>query len=117
MDDSVTVHQRYLQLLMAEIYKTNYDLNPNFVKQMFEEKAMPYNLRCSDKLQLPKAKTTCLGIDTVRFMGMKVWETLPPELKNSDSLQVFKRAIKAHKCQACNCRLCKMFYPNLGFLL
>ena len=65
MDDSVTVHQRNLQLLMAEIYKTNYDLNPNFVKQMFEEKAMPYNLRCSDKLQLPKTKTTCLGIDTV----------------------------------------------------
>ena len=85
------------------------------MKQIFEEKVMPYNLRCSNKLQLPKAKTTCLGINTVRFVGTKVWET--PELKKSNSLQIFKRLIKAHKCEACNCRLCKTFYPNLSFLL
>ena len=117
MDNSVTVPQRNLQLLMVEIYKTKYNLNSSFMKQIFEEKEMPYNLRCSDRLRLPKAKTTCLRIDAVRFMGKKVWETLPAELKNSDSLQVFKRVIKAHKCHACNCRLCKVFYPNSGFLL
>ena len=33
MDNSVTVHQRNLQLLMLEIYKTKYDLNPSFMKQ------------------------------------------------------------------------------------
>ena len=78
---------------------------------------MPYNLRFSDNLQLPRAKTTCLGIDTVRFMGEKVWETLPPELKHSDSLQIFERVIYAQKCHACNCRLCEISYPNLGSLL
>ena len=71
MDNSVTVHQRNLQLLMVEIYKTKSNLNPSFMKTIFEEKELPYNLRCSDKLQLPKAKTTCLGIDTIRFMGKK----------------------------------------------
>ena len=50
MDNSVTVHKRNLQLLMVEIYKTKYNLNPNFMKQILEEKEMPYNLRCSDKL-------------------------------------------------------------------
>ncbi len=117
IDNSVTVHQRNLQLLMVEIYKTKFNLNPAFMKQIFKEKETSYNLRCSDKLQLPKAKTTCLGVDTVRFMGKKVWETLPTELKNADSLQIFKTYIKTHKCQACNCRLCKTFYANLGFLL
>ena len=39
------------------------------MKHIFEEKVLPYNLRCSDKLQLPKGKTTGLGIDTVRFVG------------------------------------------------
>ena len=60
MDDSVTVHQRNLQLLMVEIYKTKYDPNPSFMKQIFEEQAMPYNLRCSDRLQLPKRKQPAL---------------------------------------------------------
>ena len=50
MDNSVTVHKRNLQLLMVEIYKTKYNLNPSFMKQILEEKEMPYNLRCSDKL-------------------------------------------------------------------
>ena len=45
---------------MAGIYKTKYNLNPNFMKQIFEEKEMPYNLRCSDKLQLQKAKKPAL---------------------------------------------------------
>ena len=35
MDNSVTVHQRNLQLLMVEIYKTKYNLNPSFMKQIF----------------------------------------------------------------------------------
>ena len=117
IDNSVTVHQKNLQLLMIEIYKTKHDLNPSFMTQIFEEKVLPYNLRCCDKLQLPKAKTTALGIDTVRFVGGKVWEKLPPELKQSNSLQNFKRIMKVHKCDACNCRVCKPFYRNVGFIV
>ena len=117
MDDSVTVHQRNLQLLMIEIYKTRNDLNPSFMKQISEEKVLPYNPRWSEKLQLPKAKTAGFGIDTVRFVGGRVWETLPPELKNSSSLKIFKGHIKTHKCDACNCRLCEHFYPNLVFFM
>ena len=112
MDNLVTVHQRKLQLLMIVVYKTRNNLNLSFMKQIFEAKVLPYNLRCSAKLQLPKAKTTGFGIDTVRFVGGRVWETLPLEPKKSSSLQIFKRHIKTHKCDACNWRLCKHFDPN-----
>ena len=87
-DNSVTLHQRNLQLLMMEIYKTRFDRNPSFMKQIFEEKILPFKLRFSNKLKLLKAKTTGLGIDTVRFVGGKVWETLPLELKRSNSLKI-----------------------------
>ena len=69
MDNSVTVHHRNMQLLMIEIYKARNNLNPSFMKQIFEAKVFPYNLRCSGKLQLPKATATGLGIDTVKFVG------------------------------------------------
>ena len=75
---------------MIEIYKTKHDTNPSFAKQIIEEDVLPYILRCSDKLQLPKAKTTSPGIYTVRFFGGEVWETLPPELKNQTPLTVSK---------------------------
>ena len=38
MDNSVTVHQRNLPLLMIEIYKTRHDLNPSFMKQIFQKR-------------------------------------------------------------------------------
>ena len=66
VDNSVNVHQRNLQLFMVEIYKTETNLNPRFMKQIFEEKGMP---RCSDKLQLPGAKRTYSGKDMVKFVG------------------------------------------------
>ena len=81
MDNSVIVHQRNLQLLVIEIYKTKYNLNSSFMKQILEEKETLYNLKYSDKLQLLKAKTTCLGIDTVRFMGKRYGRHYQQSLK------------------------------------
>ena len=57
--------------------------------QVFEEKNVPYNLRESNSLTLPKAKTT-YGIDTVRYIGKKLWQVLPTEIKESQSLEAFK---------------------------
>ena len=69
--NSVSMHQKNLQLLMVEIYKTRNHLNPSFVMEIFEEKAMPCQLRGSSNLNLPKVRTTCYGTDIVRFMGKK----------------------------------------------
>ena len=38
MDNSVSVHQRNLQLLMIEIYKTKNNLNPSFMEDIFVER-------------------------------------------------------------------------------
>ena len=116
MDNSVTVHQRNLQLLMIEIYKARNNLNPSFMKQIFEAKVLPYNLWCSEKLQPPKAKTIDLRIDTVRFVWGRVWETISLELKKSSSLQIFKRHIKTHRCDACNCTFVNIFISIQVFL-
>ena len=71
-DNSVSIHQKSLQLLMVEINKTRNHLNPSFMMEILEEKAMPYQLRSSRNLNLPKVRTTCYGTDTVRFMGQRI---------------------------------------------
>ena len=35
------------------------------------------NLRGSNDLALPRARTNLYGIDTIRFVGRKLWQTLP----------------------------------------
>ena len=58
-DNSVSVHQRNLQLLMIEIYKTKSSLNPSFMEGIFIERPnIPYTLRNNDGLLVPRANTT-----------------------------------------------------------
>ena len=50
---SLTVHQRNLQLLMIEIFKTKNNLNPTFMKDIFVVKNSYYSLRNPNHFQLP----------------------------------------------------------------
>ena len=83
--NSVSVHQRNLQLLLIEIYRTINNLNPSFMAEAFFTNVVPYNfLHCTNLL--PKARTKMYGIDTVRFVGQKLRQTLPKEIKESQTL-------------------------------
>ena len=44
-DNSVTVHHKNLQALVTEIFKVKNDLAPDILKDVFEFKEPPYNLR------------------------------------------------------------------------
>ena len=114
-DNSVTVHQRNLQLLMVEIYKTKENLNPEFMKDIFITNDMPYSLRGGNSLLQPSARTTNFGIETTPFIGHKLWQMLPNDIKTANPLAVFKNRIKTWKGEKCNCRLCRIFVANLGF--
>ena len=100
-NNSVSVHQKNLQLLLIEIFKTINGLNPPIMKEVFVSRHIPYNLRTGNELELPNAKTGIIS--------------LPREIKESQSLETFKTKIKTIKLQ-CSCRLCKLFVPNLGFI-
>ena len=70
-DNAVPIHVRNLQLLITEIYKTKWELNPSFLKEIFVKKRSPYGLRSCDNLQLPQARTTCNGLDMISFRGCR----------------------------------------------
>ena len=102
--------------LKRPMFKTVNNLNPSFMAEVFVTKDVPYNLRGSNNLALPRARTNLYGIDTIRFVGQKLWQTLPREIKESQSLEIFKRNIKTIRTFDCSCKLCKNFITNLGSL-
>ena len=115
-DNAVPIHIRNLQLLVTEIYKTKWELNPSFMKEIFVEKRSPYGLRSCDNLQLPQARTTCNGLDTISFRGCRLWQALPNDIQQSNTLSSFKSRIKLWKGEECNCRICRPFVAQFGFL-
>ena len=62
-----------------------------------------YNLRGSNFLDGRRVKSVTYGTESISFLAPKIWEILPNELKDSDTLQIFSR-------------LCKICLSQAGFI-
>ena len=67
-DNTVPIHIRNLQLLITEVYKTKWELNPSFMKEIFVEKHSPYRLR--KKLPL---STIASSAHYVQWLGYDIF--------------------------------------------
>ena len=57
LNNKLKIHQRQLQFLAIEIYKSKNKLNPSFTWKTYKEKNIPYSLRRNISLFIPNAKT------------------------------------------------------------
>ena len=65
---------------MVEIFKTKNNLNPTFMKDIFTERDVQYNLRSKNNLQLANVKTAKYGIENIQHTGHHLWASLPEEI-------------------------------------
>ena len=116
-DGSVSPHQRSLQALAIEMFKVAKGLSPEIMKTIFElnDNSRP-NLRNTSQFKTRRIKTTHFGTESLSFLGPKIWDQVPQELKNIEVLQTFKKAIKNWVPNECPCRLCKTYLHGVGFI-
>ena len=87
LDNSVTVHQKNLQVLVIEIYK----VKNGIMNDIFELQNPTYNLRSScNQFRRENVKTIHYDIQSVRYLGRKIWELVPNNIKYSNSLSKFR---------------------------
>ena len=53
-----------------------------------------YNLRNPTNFIIPQLKTVIYGLQSIQVLGPKKWESLTNDLKNKESVDSFKIAIK-----------------------
>ena len=116
MGSSVTVHDRNLKRLSTEMFTVKNKLSPVPIQELFEAHVNYHNLRSNRCWEIPRVRTVNYGTETMRYRGPKIWEMIPPNIKESKSLNEFKTKIKNWKPTDRTCRLCKEFVPNLGFI-
>ena len=114
-DNSDSIHQRNLQLLVTGIYRTRMNLNPPFRKEIFVEREIHYNLRVTNNIYAHKPRTKAYGLENVSFLGKNLWRHLPLHIKESLTVKHFKKDIKFWSF-TCNCRLCKSYIANIGYI-
>ena len=78
LDDKLKIHEKKLQFLAIEMYKSKNKLNPSFMWKTYKEKNTPYSLWRSISLFVPNAQTRKYGINS----GSVLWNNRPIKLKN-----------------------------------
>ena len=93
-----TLETRRAKSKAKTMYKVLNNLAPSSLAELFEQKRniTQYDLRgSSTSLQLPQPKTEKLK-KSFSYDGARVWNSLPADVRNSDTLTIFKNGIRAH---------------------
>ena len=85
-DNSCKIHDRNLQKLVTEILKVKINLAPEIMKEVFEIVECRYTLINELQLKSRKIHSVRYGIETASFVGARVWNSLPSDLKECKSL-------------------------------
>ena len=115
-DRSVTIHHRNIRALAREIYKAIQGISPPLLNEVFVPRQCNYDLRGNNFLERRRVKLVRYGTGSISFLAPKIREILPNEIKDSDTLQIFKAKIKKWVPVEYPCGLCKIYLPQVGFI-
>ena len=107
LSGGVTFHIKFIRKLLEEIFKSINNLSPPFMSELFVPKCSGYDLRRGQQLVLPLTKTVKFGMQSLSFSGSLIWDQLPKNVKDSPTLNVFKRKLKLLPDTFCTCLLCR----------
>jgi hypothetical protein len=101
-----TLHLKRLKSIACEVFKSLNDLNPIFMKRMFNLKDTEYDLRNTHILVQPKFDKMRYGKATFSYYGAHLWNLLPNDIKVCETLSNFKDILRMWDGPACQCSLC-----------
>ena len=104
-----TMNVKRPRFLCVEIYKTINNLNPSFMKQIYELRETNRNVREKHRLNLniPNYNQATFGKKSLRIFGPKIWNGLPYHIKSPKNLESLKTVIKNWDGVKCKCVICK----------
>lgn len=106
------------QTLAIEMFKVKHKLCPEISTDIFMEKANnQYNFRNHTDFLTPQANSVYCGTESISYLGPRIWDIVPEEIKQKNSLNSFKESIKMWVPTNCPCRLCKVYLDGVGLLI
>ena len=96
-----------------EMYSCRNKLNPSSMWKAYGEKSTPYSLRSGVPFLVPDANTWKYVINSLKFRRSVLWNNLPVNLKECQSLLKFKPLLKQNGSLPCTCsarRIYKYFH-------
>ena len=92
-----------------------YNDNKSLMSEIFDKRNNVYD-RNPSEFGRPIVRSVISGTESISFLGPKIWDIVPNELKQLETANAFKRDIKKWKPLNCPCRLCRLYIKNVGSL-
>ena len=84
-DGSVSIHKQNLRFLACEMFKLKRDMAPELIKELIlPNRQRRYELRNNPDFAVPIVKSVHKGFESLSYVGPKIWELLPLEIKEAD---------------------------------
>ena len=82
---------------------------------IFIKRNVTYNFRKNSTFETRNIKSVYYGSE-ISFIGPKIWELLPSNIKDSENLNIFKSNIKSCMPENCPYRLYRLYIADIGFI-
>ena len=92
--------------ILINIFKSQKGLSPHFIQDIFKFRTPRYNLRNNLSISYEHCRTVRYGLQTLSHYGAKLWNSLSMSIKESDSLEEFKKQVNKWEPRPCRCSLC-----------
>ena len=117
LDNSVSIQIKNLQILATEMFKVYTGSATDILNQVLPLKPPSnYNLKNQQEFIVRPIKTVHYGLNTLTYLGPRMWKLLPNNLKRLESVKAFKSKIKTWIPDNFPCRICKPYIYQVGFI-
>ena len=116
-DNSVSFHHRNIEALATEMFKVKNNTAPEITNELFAPKMSSYHLRNNYSFKRRRINSVWHDTESESCLGPKIWDLVPNEIKENESLNVFKFKIKRWVPEECPCRICKIHLGIVGFIV
>ena len=91
---SLNLSNRRLQEIAVLIFKAANGMLPEYISDLFVVRNNVKNLRGTNKLVVPRKNTATFGSNSTSFIGAKMQNSSPDELRSTKILKEFKNAVR-----------------------
>ena len=92
-EKQLSVYRRCLKNAAILMYKIKKGISPQYVSELFSVHQVQYDMRDNDRMSLPNYNTITFGKNSFSYIGAKLWNNIPVEIKRSVSLNTFKSSV------------------------
>ena len=116
-DDSVTIHERNIQILLTKIFQVKSQTAPEIMTPIFNFKDNSYDLRKSNCFRGKLLNHVSLVVKTVSNIQSNFCDILPENIKKAEYFHEFRNKIKYWTPLNCPSILCLTYIANVWLRL